>query len=170
MFELKSITKDGIEKALAKGHRYRVLNEPRCAESICRDILRADAGNQPAIYMLVLALTDQFGMGYQVAVEHAQELLPRIEDDYRRAYYAGVICERWGKALYNECLPGFVIFDWLKQAMDHYEKAESIRPADDDSAILRWNTCARMIKRNKQVRPRPEDREPDALHQDDVPV
>jgi len=29
--------------------------------------------------------------------------------------------------------------------MEHYEKAEMIRPAGNDDAILRWNTCARLI-------------------------
>lgn len=33
--------------------------------------------------------------------------------------------------------------------MDHYEKAESIRPAGNDDALLRWNACARIIMANR---------------------
>jgi hypothetical protein len=38
-FELKSISEQGIPEALAKVERYRLLNEPALAESICLDIL-----------------------------------------------------------------------------------------------------------------------------------
>jgi len=29
--------------------------------------------------------------------------------------------------------------------MSCYEKAEAIRPAGNDEALLRWNTCARIL-------------------------
>ncbi|MBA2736935.1 MAG: hypothetical protein H0U50_09150, partial [Pyrinomonadaceae bacterium] len=32
---------------------------------------------------------------------------------------------------------------------DWFERAEAIRPAGNDDAILRWNGCARIIIRNK---------------------
>ena len=35
--------------------------------------------------------------------------------------------------------------------MRQFEKAEKIRPAGNDDALLRWNTCARMMARNKLV-------------------
>ena len=38
-FELKSISEQSIPEALAKVERYRLLNEPSLAESICLDIL-----------------------------------------------------------------------------------------------------------------------------------
>ena len=37
------------------------------------------------------------------------------------------------------------------------EKAEAIRPADNDESILRWNTCARMINRHQRLKPATED-------------
>ena len=40
--------------------------------------------------------------------------------------------------------------------MELYEKAEKIRPAGNDDAILRWNTCARMIRRF-HLKPRDEE-------------
>ena len=33
--------------------------------------------------------------------------------------------------------------------MEFFEKAESIRPPGNDDAILRWNTCARLIMRHQ---------------------
>jgi hypothetical protein len=41
--------------------------------------------------------------------------------------------------------------------MDWYEKAEARRPAGNDEAILRWNTCARLLARNDRLRPRAEE-------------
>jgi hypothetical protein len=35
--------------------------------------------------------------------------------------------------------------------MSWFEKAEAARPVGNDDAILRWNTCARIIERNKLV-------------------
>ena len=40
--------------------------------------------------------------------------------------------------------------------MTWYEKAEALRPAGNDDALLRWNTCARIIMQNKLV-PRAEE-------------
>lgn len=169
MFELKTISQDAIPAALSKAHRYRLLNEPRDAESICRDILRADPDNQEATVGLLLALTDQFGKAMRVAVGHARELLPRLRDEYKRAYYDGVICERWAKAQFGQGAPGYVIYEWLHQAMENYQTAETMRPEGVEDSILRWNACARIIRRNEQFRPRPEE-QGDQMHQDDVPV
>jgi hypothetical protein len=41
--------------------------------------------------------------------------------------------------------------------MDCYEKAEAVRPAGNDDAILRWNACARVLMSNQTLRPRPDD-------------
>ena len=60
MFELKPISRDAIPEALAKVERYRLLNEPWQAESICRDVLAIDPANQTAIILLVLSPADQF--------------------------------------------------------------------------------------------------------------
>jgi hypothetical protein len=40
--------------------------------------------------------------------------------------------------------------------MNWFEKAEAIRPPGNDDALLRWNTCARIIERNNLV-PREEE-------------
>lgn len=149
MFKLKQLSKEGIPAALEKADKYRLLNEPREAESICLDVLEIDPSNQRALINLLLARTDQFGDG--TAPEEARELLPRLSDEYKRAYYAGIILERQAKAILSKGTPGakFDAFEWLREAMDQFEKAEAIRPVGNDDAILRWNACARIIMKNK---------------------
>src|SRR5271155_5099684 len=95
-FNLKSISTDGVPEALEKAERYRLLNEPALAESICLDILHIEPENQHALVMLLLALTDQFGHG--VAAGKPRELLPRLRTDYDQHYYAGIIWERLAHA------------------------------------------------------------------------
>jgi hypothetical protein len=41
--------------------------------------------------------------------------------------------------------------------MADYERAEQLRPEGNDDALLRWNTCARILMRNKDLRPRGEE-------------
>jgi len=57
-FELKSISEKSIPEALAKVERYRLLNEPGLAESICLDILAIVPDHQQALISLLLARTD----------------------------------------------------------------------------------------------------------------
>ena len=47
-------------------------------------------------------------------------------------------------------------YHWLRDAMSWYEKAEAMRPPGNDEAMLRWNTCARILAKNEQLRPREE--------------
>ena len=87
-FQLKPISKEAVPEALEKVERYRLLNEPAQAESICLDVLRIDPENQHALIMLVLALTDQFGVS-GLMVSKAREVLPKLQGEYQRAYYSG---------------------------------------------------------------------------------
>ncbi len=169
MFDLKPLSQDAVPAAIEKAQHYRLLNEPREAESICRDVLRVDSENQPALVLLLLTLTDQFSRQLRVAVHHAQEILPRITDEYVRTYYSGVACERWAKAQLERGAPGYAAFEWFQKALDFYAKAEELSPSDNDDAILRWNTCARILKRNEQIRPKPQDQSLQAGFGDDVP-
>jgi hypothetical protein len=157
MFELKPISREAIPEALAKVERYRLLNEPWQAESICQDVLRIDPENQHALVMLLLTLTDQFGKGMPPVT--AREVLPRLNGEYERAYYGGIIAERWAEALLRQGSPGagFSAYQSLREAMEQYELAESMRPAGNDDALLRWNTCARILMRNRELRPRGEE-------------
>ncbi len=158
MFSLKPLSKDALPAALEKAMRYRLLNEPAEAESICLDILRTDPESQQALVILILALTDRFGKGYTVGDSQAQEIAARLRDDYERAYYSGIICERRAKTYLQQNAggSGFNAYEKLTEAMRWYEKAEALRPPGNDDALLRWNTCARIIMQNKLV-PRPEE-------------
>ena len=159
MFELKPLSQDAIPAALEKAMRYRLLNEPGEAESICQDVLRTDPENQQALVILLLSVTDRFGKNYTVGVTHAQDILPRLRDLYERAYYAGIICERRVKAQLYRGGPGAALeaYESLREAMTWYEKAEQLRPAGNDDALLRWNACARIIMSNG-LAPRTEEK------------
>jgi hypothetical protein len=151
MFELKRLSEEAIPAALERALRYRLLNEPAEAESICHDVLVIEPENQEALVMLLLAVTDRFDKGYAVGVTQAQEVLSRLRDPYERAYYAGIICERRAKAQLRRGHPGsrHNAYEFLSEAMSWFEKAEAIRPPKNDDALLHWNTCARIIMGNQ---------------------
>ncbi|MGH8102778.1 MAG: hypothetical protein ACREIW_15890 [Chthoniobacterales bacterium] len=158
MSDLKKLHKDAIHAALEKAERYRLLNEPAEAESICLDILAVDPENQTAIVTLLLALTDRFEKGYGVSDTQTKELLARLKSAYDRTYYSGIAAERRAKVKLRQNTPDcrFQAYDLFRDAMSYFEKAEAVRPAGNDEALLRWNTCARIIERNKLV-PRGEE-------------
>ncbi len=157
MFQIKPISKESIPTALERAERYRLLGEPILAESICKDILEVDPQNNKAIITMLLAITDQFGTSQLADMNHAKELLSKLPEEYEREYYSGLICERQGISKLNKHMPDsvFVAYEWLRDAMEHYEKAEKLRPPGKDDAILRWNTCARLIMRH-HLKPRDE--------------
>ena len=159
MFELKPLSREAIPAALEKAMRYRLLNEPGAAESVCHDILRTDPENHDALITLLLAITDRFGKSYGVGVMQASEVLARLRDPYERAYYTGLLSERRGKAQLHRGGPGagFEAYEFLRAAMASYEEAEAIRPPGNDDALLRWNACARIIMQNR-LEPRVEER------------
>ena len=155
MFHLKSLTREAIPAELEKAHRYRLLNEPEQAESICEDVLRLDPGNQEALVTLLLALTDRFHGSRPTSPRHARDLLIRLRSEYDREYYTGLIAEREGIAWLRSDKPrcGESAYVCFREAMSHYEKAEAVRPPANDDALLRWNSCARMIMNNPDVAP-----------------
>lgn len=158
MFEIKRISPDAIPTALEKAMRYRLLNEPMQAESICIDILELQPENRDALITLLLALTDQFDRHNSERVRRAREVLDRIDDQYSRLYYEGIICERQAKAHVRQGGPGsgHYAFVLLQKAMDLYEEAQAHSPEGTDDAVLRWNTCARIIMTHAEVEPEPQ--------------
>lgn len=150
MYDLKLLSKAAIPAALAQAQRYRLLNEPHEAESICLDILRVDSDNEDALVTLVLSYTDEFREGSiaRLAAD-AQNAVERIQDEYKRWYYSGIIRERRGKAELRTDRPGsgHSVREWMRDAMACYERAEALRPEGNDEALLRWNTCARILMR-----------------------
>jgi len=158
MFELKTLTEEAIPAALEKAERYRLLNEPGEAESICLDVLKVSPENQRALITLLLAVTDRFTKGYAVSDTQAKELLSRITGEYERAYYSGLLAERRAKMKLAHGGHGTAwAYGLFREAMECYQKAETVRPPGNDDALLRWNTCARIIERNNLV-PREEEK------------
>jgi hypothetical protein len=147
-FELKPIDRSYLGKALEKAERYRLLNWPEEAESICLDVLAADQQNQEAIATLVLALSDQFLVQSRAArVTQALEWVGRVRDEYRRTYLSGIIHERQGRAHLARGLHGPSAYAAFREAMSFYEKAEALEPAGIQEAVLRFNSCVRTIER-----------------------
>jgi hypothetical protein len=147
-FTLKPMSKDAVPAALAKAERYRLLNEPGEAESICLDILQVDPQNEDALVMMVLALTDQFPHdSSSKTAARANDLAASLKTPYDRAYYAGIIRERRAKAILQRDRFGAasVAVEWLRDAMAFYERAEADRPPHNDDSLLRWNACARLL-------------------------
>jgi len=155
MFDLKRLHPEAVPAALEKAQRYRLLNEPLEAESICLDVLEADPGNVEALATLVLALSDQFERRLGDKFEQALALLARFKSEYERLYYEGILCERRAKVSLSQAGPGSgsVAYPWFRRAMERFEAAQALRPAGNDDAILRWNTCARILNRNPSVVP-----------------
>jgi len=159
MADFKPISRDAVPLALEKAERYRLLNEPAQAESICLDVLAADPENQAAIVVLILALTDQFLPGPAECFQKAQDLVPRLHEEYERYYYSGIIFERRGYALAAQGRQGSRVaaYRWISQAMDFFDRAEKLRVPGNDDALLRWNSCLRLCERY-QLHPEPEER------------
>jgi hypothetical protein len=163
-FALKPMSKDAVPSALAKADRYRLLNEPTEAESICLDILEVDPHNEDALIIMLLALTDQFPHdSSSKTVARANDLAAGLGTAYDRAYYAGIIRERRAKAILQRDRFGAttVAVEWLREAMTCYERAEAVRPPHNDDSLLRWNACARLLMELPE--PVPDLQEPEPL-------
>jgi tetratricopeptide (TPR) repeat protein len=150
---LKPITKEGIPSALEKAERYRLLNDSSAAESICLDVLEIDPTNQEALVSLLLSITDQFLEEMTDSLRRAREVVPRLTDEYERIYYNGIIIERRARAQLHRGALGSadVASEGFREAMRWYERAEGMRPSGNDEAILRWNTCARLLGRHERA-------------------
>jgi hypothetical protein len=159
MFTLKRLAKEAIPLALEKAERYRLLGESLEAESICRDILEVEPDNQEALITLLLSLTDSFKQHLNPSFGKAQEVLEKLGDQYCKAYYGGIIYERRAKVHLERGGPGSggMAYEWFRKAMNLYDKAlNSCSPGNQD-ALLRWNTCARIIMGHPEVVPAEAD-------------
>ncbi len=144
--KLKPISKAGITEAISKAEVYRYLNEPGEAESICRDILAIESDNQPALRLLGLAITDQFTGEMSDRYSEAERVFRGLTSEYERVYHLGILQERKGKAQLRAGRPPHTVLPIFEEAMELFEKAEKIRPAENDDALLRWNRCVRLLQ------------------------
>ena len=124
MLELKTLSKASIPAALQKAERYRLLNEPDQAASICLDVLRVEPENQEALIMLLLAYTDKFKTALYPAFDKATEVLSRLSSNHCKLYYRGIINERRAKSHLEKGGPGSseLAYDWYMKAMADYEQ------------------------------------------------
>lgn len=155
MINLKPLKPEAISAALDKAKRYRLLNEPDDAESICLDILACQPGHQEALINLLLALTDKFPhSGVVPAFEQAQEIVPKLDSSYSKSYYKGVIFERRAKYHLKQGGPGAgtAAYEWFVKAMNAFSEALSADDPKSQEAVLRWNCCARILNNQPDVK------------------
>jgi len=153
MFVIKKIELRDIPAALERSERYRLMDEPWAAESVCLDVLAVDPHNQPALVNLLLSLTAQFKEQLFPAYNRALEVQSMLVNTYQKAFYLGIIYERRAKAHLRRrgFSTGRVAYEWFQKAMTAYEKAIAIRAEGNPDSILRWNSCARILMEDKEV-------------------
>jgi hypothetical protein len=144
---LKTLRKSAVPAAIEKAKHYRLLNEPFDAESICRDVLEIDPTHQQALKILILSITDTLVGGSQ-RVREARGYVEQLSSEFERHYLLGLILERVGKSYLtqNTAESAAAAYDRLSQAMGQFEMAQSTNHGDHDDAVLRWNSCARLIQ------------------------
>ena len=162
MIELKTLKPEAISFALEKAKRYRLLNEPDDAESICLDILATEPDNQEALITLLLALTDKFShSGINPSFNQAKEIVVRLDTSYCKSYYMGIIYERRAKFHLKQGGPGAGVsaYDWFVKAMEMFLEALSGCDPKNQDAILRWNSCARIMNTHHEIQVDKTDRQ-----------
>jgi tetratricopeptide (TPR) repeat protein len=148
--ELNRISASAIPAALDRARQYRSLLEPEQAESICLDILAVEPDHHEAQRVLILALTDQFShSGQMLDAKRVLVLVDALPEEYERLYYRGLISERRGRAMLNESMSRSFTYEYFREAMQCYARAQELRPDHNDDAILRWNACLRTIRRQR---------------------
>jgi len=96
--------------------------------------------------LLGLSITDQFNGSPTDRYSEAEGIFKRLRNEYERLYYTGILYERQAKAQLAAGRPPYTVAPLFEQALDHFEKAEAIRPHGNDDAILRWNRCVRILQ------------------------
>ncbi|MBM9603743.1 hypothetical protein [Desulfopila inferna] len=155
MIELRKIKRENIPSALELAKQYRLLNEPDEAESICLDILEVDPDHQDTLITLLLALTDKFSSsGLSPSFEKAKAIVDRLPVPYCKSYYRGILYERRAKNYLKQEEPGggAAAYQWFAKAMKSYDEAIKTCDPSNQDAVLRWNSCARIINSNPEVR------------------
>lgn len=146
----KRIKVSAVSGALEKAHRYRLLQEPEQAESICLDILAVDPEHHDAQILLILSLTDQFSRsGQMLDPKRVLQLVDGLSDEYERSYYRGLVSERRARAMLAESMSRSFTWEYFREAMQSYAKAQNCQPENNDDAILRWNACLRTVSRER---------------------
>lgn len=153
---LKSLSPAAIEGALRLASDSRQGGQPQTCESICHDVLQAEAGNQEALRLLLLSHADRFDADSSQHEMAARDAQSRLTTEYDRLFYDGYILHRLAQAAISSGSPSAarVVFDLLTGAMASYEDAERVKPRDNDDAILLWNACHRLLQSTPHTGPR----------------
>lgn len=141
---LHKIHPQAIPAALQKARDYRLLNEPAQAESICLDILAIEPEHPEALKMLIMALTDQFPERAGL-VKRARRRVRELKHEYDRFYFSGLIREREARAHLVKGHSAAFAHDLFMEAISFYDRAEPLRPRNNDDPILRRNSCLRTL-------------------------
>lgn len=155
MRELKTLTPEALPAALEKAHQYRLLNEPYESESICMDILAVEPEHQEALYTLILSLTDKFAyIGLEPSFDQAMDVVTRLKAANDKAYYTGLVCERRAKYHFRQGDPDAraTAYAWFEKAMQAYNQALTGGVAENQDAVLRWNSCVRFIGSHPELK------------------
>lgn len=156
MLELKTIKPEAVSSSLEMAKRYRLLGEPDESESICLDILAVAPDHQEALITLLLALTDKFAdSGLNPSFDKARQTVDRLDSAYCKSYYSGVVFERRAKYHLRQSQPGSgsLAYEWFVKAMEAFDQAMQGCDPDNQDAVLRWNSCARIINSRSDVGP-----------------
>src|SRR5262245_2109681 len=116
-YALKTIHPDGIAAALQKADKYRELNQPTEAESICRDVLTIAPDHQGAQRILGLALSDQFSPASSRLFAEAEHVFDQLRDPFERAFYRGLVRERQAKIQLAAGIPIYALRPLFEQAL-----------------------------------------------------
>jgi len=160
MVTLRRLNLEGVPAALEMAQRYRLLNEPEEAESICLDILAVDSTHQETLITLLLALSDKFSQGeLQPAFEAAKDVVSKLDSTYCKSYYSGIIFERRAKYHLKQGGPGSgkVAYEWFVQALKAFDTALKSCDPNNQDAVLRWNSCVRFLERYADIKPDDND-------------
>ncbi len=149
-WELKLLDPAGVDAALTKADRYRNLNQPEEAESICQDVLAVAPDHQRALVIMGLSLTDLFKTDWLRAFDLAIAAFRRLENEYERVYYTAVAWERYAKAQLEHG-SSYNAAHAFEHALALFEEAEGLAPRGDPDPILRWNRCVRAIRTHADV-------------------
>ena len=97
------------------------------------------------------------------AFDQAREIVDKLGDAYCKSYYLGVIFERRAKYHLRQGGPGAgtVAYSWLVKAMDEYKDALANCDPGNQKAVLRLNSCVRLMNNHPEIQPdSSEQREP----------
>ncbi len=141
------IHKNTINSALDKAKQYRLLLEPELAVSICLDIFNIDKKHQETIIVYILALSDN--LSKQKNDTKIFDAIKLLTSEYHKKYYTGIYHERKALSLMKGNMSASFAYNLFTKAMDFYKQAIEISADDNDDAILRYNSCIRIIQHNR---------------------